>query len=292
MAMDVQVNSVQKVRKGKAGTARAVGTLYDSQVMDPNYDVSERRVEPSLQTYAEFPAQESMILNEETLHASEVNDSSVVDNVLHAISNKLSWEPVWDADYQRYYYCNTQTWVTTWDVPEGVEDYNAYIHVGSVESFVNEVATTANPLQEEVIAYESNSLREHTYTEELGSVGLLTNDSNQLGVSIASIGGDLDREPEENSQGTFVKSRAAAASADTDVPISSKFSSSTEPESVDGLVGKVTEADQSTVVRAIVLEETCNTIQDVGSLKSTQVPVETNTKIRYAILTLSALPLT
>lgn len=41
-------------------------------------------------------------------------------------AQKASWEPVWDSHYQRYYYCNTYTWETTWEVPEGLEDCNSH----------------------------------------------------------------------------------------------------------------------------------------------------------------------
>lgn len=233
------MNSVKKVRKGKVGASRVGGTHHGSQVVDPNHDVSERGPEPSFQTHAEYLAQDSTILNDEILHVSEVNDSKFVDGVSREIPNKLLWEPVWDTDYQRYYYCNTDTWETTWEVPEGIEDYNAYPPVESVETFVNGIAISANPLQEEV---------------------------------------------------------------STEVRISSKSSSCIEPESMDGRGGKVTEVDQSTGVSIIVLEDelldqdferACNSIQGVGSLRSTQVDlsvhVETRTKIGYALLTFSAL---
>ncbi|BBN17923.1 trimethylguanosine synthase [Marchantia polymorpha subsp. ruderalis] len=33
------------------------------------------------------------------------------------------WEPVWDEQYQRYYFCNTQSWESTWDPPPGLEHF-------------------------------------------------------------------------------------------------------------------------------------------------------------------------
>ncbi|KAL3679200.1 hypothetical protein R1sor_022156 [Riccia sorocarpa] len=33
------------------------------------------------------------------------------------------WEPVWDEQYQRYYFCNTQSWESTWEPPPGYERY-------------------------------------------------------------------------------------------------------------------------------------------------------------------------
>ena len=313
--LDVQVNSVKKIRKLKSGASRVLGTHYDPQLMDSNHDLSERGTESSMQTLAESPTQDITISDSEILHVSAVHDNNMMDNVPHGISKKLSWEPVWDAEYQRYYYCNTLTWETTWEVPEGVEDYNAYLHVESVENFANEIAISTNPLEEEVLihevhAYKSNSLdipgqtsnllSEITHTGELGSVGSFTHHSNDSDVSIASLERCLEQELEENSQGRKRESRDTGASASTGTPVSSKLSSYTEPESVDGLEGEFIEVDQSSGARTIVLEEklldqddeTGNSIQDVGLLKSTQgvlsVHVETTTKIRH-VLTVPAL---
>jgi hypothetical protein len=229
---------VKEVRK-----AKVVSLHYDFHVVDPRHDVIERGAGASLQTDAEFPAQDSCtILNDETLHVSEVNDGHVVEDVSHGIPSKLSWEPVWDADYQLYYYCNTDTWETTWEVPEGVEDYNAYVESGE----------NLNPLPEEALI-------------------------------------DEVRARESNSQGMKRQSRGAEAS------VSMSSTSVESVESVEDLGGTVTEVDQSTHVRGMVFQETlfdqdskeaCNSVLDVGSVKTTQVDVsvhvETRTKIRYA----------
>ncbi|KAG0557883.1 hypothetical protein KC19_11G164000 [Ceratodon purpureus] len=222
-------NSVKKVRKAKVGASTVVGSHYGSHVVDSNHDVSERGPDPNSHTRVEFSPEDSTVLNNEILHVSELSDNNITDNGSYEIPYKLSWEPVWDSDYRRYYYCNTDTWETTWEVPEGVDDYNAYSSFESVGPFVNEIAISANPLEEEV---------------------------------------------------------------STELLISLKSSSYTEPEVMDGGGGKVTEVDESKGVSINVLEDellyqdfesACNYILDVGSLRSTQVDlsvhVETKTKI-------------
>ncbi|CAM6113437.1 unnamed protein product [Calypogeia fissa] len=46
-------------------------------------------------------------------------ESCVVDSV------DVRWEPVWDEQYQCYYFCNIKTWESTWDSPPGFENYAA-----------------------------------------------------------------------------------------------------------------------------------------------------------------------
>ncbi|CAM6121725.1 unnamed protein product [Calypogeia fissa] len=46
-------------------------------------------------------------------------ESCVVDSV------DVRWEPVWDEQYQCYYFCNIKTWESTCDPPPGFENYAA-----------------------------------------------------------------------------------------------------------------------------------------------------------------------
>lgn len=302
----LEVKPVKNRRKSKAATSRVVGTHYDSQAsqaedpretVDVGHQIFKSGPQFNLKTHVKTAAEDSSSCNVDDLHLSEFNDISNVDNQHRRTFSKSFWEPCWDAEYQRYYYCNTHTWETTWEVPEGVEDYNANVLVESNENIDDTVV-----LVDQVHPYESNSLsvlgetpnslRKGALSKQQEYVGSCANDTNDTSVCFTSQGRDLDQNLEGNSQGIERRLGASGAPLSTGVVVPSKASSYSELEPVDSPEGKVTIVEQSSVARTIVSEERmldqdferkCISTQDIGFMESTKVdlsdPIEIRTKI-------------
>ncbi|KAL2613690.1 hypothetical protein R1flu_025382 [Riccia fluitans] len=62
--------------------------------------------------------------------SENVQDSAAAQESLQAEAGEAvaitetTWEPMWDDQYQRYYFCNTQSWESTWEPPLGYEHYD------------------------------------------------------------------------------------------------------------------------------------------------------------------------
>lgn len=219
------MKSIKKGRKVKAGTSRIV---------------EDGRCEQTLNV--DHSAQNLGTVSEYIRHVSGIEGNSVVDGG--------SWEPVWDAHYERYYYCNMHTLETTWEVPEGVQDYNTYLQY---VNDVDEAAVTAERPIEEAHAPEifvHGSTQTVNFSEEVASGDFIVYGTSSSGAALVE---NLEQDPAGNSDLTKEKLRVPGALA-TELPLISNSSGFSEPESVNSLLCTVAVVDRSTEASFEIIE--------------------------------------
>lgn len=129
----VQVRSLKQVRKVKRVSSQNLSlrlntTTANSEIAEEVGISGPQLLNLSRETASRSQGSNQIDTNHSDCHADEAKQSTEVLESLvieknSEDSNKFGWEAVWDAHYQQYYYCNLQTWETTWDIPKGFEDH-------------------------------------------------------------------------------------------------------------------------------------------------------------------------
>lgn len=111
------------------------------------------------------------------------------------------WQVLWDQFYSRYYFYNIQTQESTWDPPQGLEDFASYCSTYSSQGIVEQVSQLTSTLVE-----EHNKIN----TKLDKSSGVLSCVDNTMDYYISQPDEDVvqygaDVSPRDNGETTFGK---------------------------------------------------------------------------------------